>query len=150
MTDAGFALGNEVDAARLPQLMDVFASGWWTKGRLLADVQAMLDGSDLVFTVLDRSSDRLVGFARVLTDFKYLAMILDVIVAEDFRQAGLGAMLLDAVVNHPRLKHVHSVELVCQPALTPFYKRFGFTDRVGTSRLMRRTLDSALLSSGEM
>ncbi len=46
-------------------------------------------------------------------------------------------MLIDAIVKHPRLADVRSVELVCQPDMVPFY-RWGFTDEVGGSRLMRR------------
>ena len=30
------------------------------------------------------------------------------------------------------------IELVCQPELIDFYRRWGFTDHVGASRLMRR------------
>jgi hypothetical protein len=53
-------------------------------------------------------------------------------------------MLLDAVVGHPHLAEVRSIELVCQPGLVPFYRRWGFTDRAGQSGLMRRTEDPLL------
>jgi predicted GNAT family N-acyltransferase len=70
--------------------------------------------------------------------------VLDVIVAPAWRAAGLGAMLMDAVVGHTGLAGVRSIELVCQPELMPFYRRWGFTDRVGPSRLLRRTADPLL------
>jgi hypothetical protein len=54
--------------------------------------------------------------------------------------------LLDSIVNHPMLVDVRSVELVCQPNLVPFYRRWGFTDQVGQSQLLRRTADPALIS----
>jgi hypothetical protein len=41
--------------------------------------------------------------------------------------------------HRPELDHIDSIELVCQPELTEFYRRWGFTDAVGTSQLMRRT-----------
>lgn len=126
--------------------MELFASEWWTAGRKTDDVEAMLRGSDLVFALVDRVADRLVGFARVITDGVYLAVVLDVIVATEQRKAGLGAMLMDAVIGHPLLKNVRSVELVCQPELVPFYRRWGFTDQVGLSRLMRLTTDRTLAS----
>jgi predicted GNAT family N-acyltransferase len=128
-----------VDVDCLPELMELFASAWWTTDRTTADVQRMLAASDLVFALVHRRSGRLMGFARVLTDEVYLAMVLDAIVAPAARGSGLGALLLDAIVGHPRLADVHSVELVCQPDLIPFYRRWGFTDQVGLSRLMRRT-----------
>jgi GNAT superfamily N-acetyltransferase len=98
----------------------------------------MLAASDVVVALVDRSSDRLVGFARALTDDVYRAVVFDVVVEPGHRERGLGRMLLDAVVSHPRLADVESLDLVCQPDLVPFYRRWGFTDAVGESRLMRR------------
>lgn len=127
-----------VEADRLPQLMELFAAEWWTASRTADDVAAMLAGSDLVFALIHRPTDRLVGFARVITDEVYLAVVLDVIVTSEWRGSGLGAMLLDAVVGHRRLAAVHSVELVCQPELVPFYRRWGFTDRSADHGLCAR------------
>jgi predicted GNAT family N-acyltransferase len=95
--------------------------------------------------LIQRPGERLVGFARVLTDFVYEALVLDVIVAEDLRGTGLGAALMNAIVNHPRLALVRTIELACQPELVSFYERWGFTDKVGRSRLMRRSSDPLLV-----
>jgi GNAT superfamily N-acetyltransferase len=135
---------DEVEPDLLPSLLELFGSAWWTASRTTADVTAMLAGSDLVRCLVHRASGQVVGFARVITDNVYLAVVLDVIVAPDSRGSGLGAMLMDATVGHPRLAGVRSVELVCQPDLVPFYRRWGFTDGVGRSRLMRRTDDPLL------
>ena len=129
-------------AELLPDLMALFAGQWWTKGRQVDDVAAMLAHADLVATVTDTATGTLLGFARVITDFTYVAVLLDVIVAEDSRGAGLGAALMNALVNHPRLAAVESLELSCQQDLEEFYARWGFTSRVGGSRLMRRTTSS--------
>jgi hypothetical protein len=45
------------------------------------------------------------------------------------------------------LRDVASIELVCQPELMPFYRRWGFSEQVGRSRLMRRTSDAVLVSA---
>jgi ribosomal protein S18 acetylase RimI-like enzyme len=81
----------------------------------------------------------LIGFARVLTDFTFKALIFDVIVNPDYRGLGLGDRLVSLIVSHPRLKSVASFELYCLPELIPFYERHGFGDDVGGIRLMRRT-----------
>ena len=72
-------------------------------------------------------------------DFRYVALILDVIVAPSHRGSGVGRLLMDTVVGHPRLASVESLELVCQPDVRQFYARWGFTTEVGNSRLMRRS-----------
>ncbi|WP_165546611.1 GNAT family N-acetyltransferase [Kribbella soli] len=133
-----------VPAHRIPELTDLMRTAWWMTDRTPADVHHLLDHSDLVIAVTHDPTDQLVGFARVLTDYAYVALILDVIVAESHRGSGVGAVLLDAVVDHPALTDVRSLELVCQPALIPFYHRWGFTTEVGTSHLMRRTTDPRL------
>ena len=124
---------------RLPALMGLFAGQWWTHGRRVDDVGAMLDHSDLIATVSDTQTGEMLGFARVITDFTFLAVLLDVIVAEGSRGNGLGAMLVDALITHPSLLAVESLELSCQQELEDFYAKWGFTSRVGGSRLMRRT-----------
>jgi GNAT superfamily N-acetyltransferase len=130
---------NEAPAA---EVLELFTSAWWTEGRDLDGVEAMLAGSDLVFGLYD--GDELAGFARILTDGVYLALVLDVIVAPHHRGRGYGAALMDAIVSHPRVAGVRSVELVCQPDVAAFYERWGFTEKVGRSRLMRRTTDPLL------
>jgi GNAT superfamily N-acetyltransferase len=133
-------------ADRVPELMALFAEQWWTKGRNAEDVATMLHHTDLIAAVTDIDTDRLLGFARVITDFTYVAVLLDVIVAEAARGNGFGAMLMNALVDHPRLAEVESLELSCQENLEAFYARWGFTARVGGSRLMRRTASSFFLS----
>lgn len=108
----------------------------------------MLARSDIVVALVHRDDDALVGFARILTDFTYVALVLDVVVPAQVRGLGIGARLMDSVVNHPGLRDVQSVELVCQPDLMAFYRRWGFTERVGASRLMRRTSDALLTGDG--
>jgi predicted GNAT family N-acyltransferase len=131
---------------RLPQLMALFAEQWWTKDRRVEDVAAMLGHTHLIAAVTDTDTDDLLGFARVITDFTYVAVLLDVIVAEESRGRGFGALLMDALVDHPRLAQVESLELSCQENLEAFYARWGFTARVGGSRLMRRTNNPYFLS----
>jgi predicted N-acetyltransferase YhbS len=134
-----FVAQDSVQPGRIPQLMELFTSAWWTADRPPDDVIQMLRESDLVLTLIHQPTDRLVAFTRVLTDYTYLAMVLDV-VTPDYRSAGLGATLIDTAIDHPRLSGVQTIGLVCQPDQTPFYRR-GFTDEVGQSRLIRRTTD---------
>jgi GNAT superfamily N-acetyltransferase len=141
---ASFEISYDAEAVQVPQLLELFASTWWAAGRTEAEARAIVAGSDVVVTVRERRSARLAGFARVLTDRTYLALVLDVIVAPGVRGAGVGAMVMDAVLAHPWVADAGSCELVCRPDLIGFYRRWGFTDRVGQSRLMRRTADPAL------
>ena len=101
----------------------------------------MLAGPSITFALVDDRTGRLLGFTRVLTDGAYVALVLDVIVRSDQRRQHNGSVLLNAVLDDPRVRSIRSVELVCQPDLVGFYEHFGFTGDVGGSTLMRRTTD---------
>ncbi|MEV6417359.1 GNAT family N-acetyltransferase [Kribbella sp. NPDC051718] len=141
-----FVVQEAVEPERLAQLTELFTSAWWMTNRSPNDVTQMLQESDLVLSLIHTPTDQLVGFTRILTDYTYVALVLDVVVSNHFRGSGLGTTLMDSVICHPRLADVQSIELVCQPGLIPFYRRWGFTTEVGHSQLMRRTTDPRLTS----
>jgi ribosomal protein S18 acetylase RimI-like enzyme len=127
----------ELTSAQLDDLHRLYQHEWWTKGRSLAQVRSLVEHSDLVVAFCESASRRLIAFARVLTDGTIKALIFDVIVDRDYRDRGLGQALMDAVVTHPELQNVQHLELYCRPELVPFYERWGFTDALGATRLMR-------------
>jgi predicted N-acetyltransferase YhbS len=129
---------------RVPQLLELYASSaWWAVHRTRSDVEAMLAASDAVVGLTDDHADRLVAFARLISDWTYLAVVLDVIVDVTYQHRGIGRRLMDEVLAVPGIRSVESIELVCQPELVDFYARWGFTSKVGRSLLMRRTRESA-------
>ena len=126
-----------IEESLIPQLLELYRGTSWASERTAAEVRKMLINSDLVVAVVD-DDGALVAFARVLTDFVFFAMIFDVVVSPTTRGTGLGRSLLTELAEHPQLQEVASLELVCQPELTGFYERFGFSADVGRSLLMRR------------
>jgi len=120
------------------QLHRLYLAEWWTHRRNLDDVRRMLEGSDVVLGLVDEDTGALAGFARVITDFVFKALVLDVIVEAGYRGTGLGARLMDEVVGHPRLRDVLHFELYCRPEMVPFYERWSFTNELGELAFMRR------------
>jgi predicted GNAT family N-acyltransferase len=143
-----FEVRDRLTPAQVDDLLRLYSNEWWTAERTRPDVERMLAASDLLFAVADKGSGSLVAFARVLTDRTYLALVLDVIVAAEHRGAGLGRLLVESICSEPVLQRVASIELVCQPEMVPLYAKWGFTDNVGRSRLMRRTADPRLADAG--
>jgi GNAT superfamily N-acetyltransferase len=136
---------DHVDVEQVGGLVELFGAAWWMAERTIEETQRILRESDVVVALVGSSDDRIVGFCRVLTDYVHVALVLDVVIAPEHRGSGYGAVLMDAVVHNPRLAQVRSIELVCQPELVPFYRRWGFTDQVGSSLLMRRSTDPLLV-----
>ena len=131
-------LATVITAADDPaRLLDLYRNEWWTSHRERADVECMLGHTDEVIALRDAAGE-LVGFARVLTDRVYKALLLDVIVQPRARGEGLGRRLMDAVLAHPSIAGAQHVELYCRPELAPFYEKWGFTKELGELCFMRR------------
>lgn len=140
MTDQmdNYRIVDALSESQISDLMELYQNEFWCDKRTREDVVKMLAATDVIIGLVD-GENRLIGFVRALTDFTYRAMICDLIVKPAHRKTGLGAVLMDAVVNHPQLQAVESLSLGCLPQMIPFYERWGFTDNLGKIKFMRRT-----------
>jgi GNAT superfamily N-acetyltransferase len=127
-----------LERAHVAQLHELYQHEWWTQGRTREDVERMLDGTTYVFGFCTASDNRLVGFARVLTDGVFKGIIFDVIVASPYRRTGLGTRLMNAILEHPVLRTVRHLELYCLPGMVPFYEKWQFSTEVSGVKYMRR------------
>jgi len=109
------------DAPGLTALYEEY--GWWAD-REVEGVRIALAETSVAVGVEDDGD--LVASARVLTDYTYYATVYDVIVAADRRGEGLGATLLEAVLDHPELQDVPGLTLLCRRGLIPYYESVGF------------------------
>jgi ribosomal protein S18 acetylase RimI-like enzyme len=122
------------------QLLTLFQQAPWAKGRTLTDARDMLRHTDVALCAWD--GDHLVGFGRVLTDFVYRATIWDVIVDEAYQKQGIGAEIVQRILNHPRLK---KVELFWLCTRRPgFYEKLGFSSKEQTGMVWNRSQNAQL------
>jgi GNAT superfamily N-acetyltransferase len=80
---------------------------------------------------------RLVGFARVISDFATYAYLADVFVIEDYRGQGLATWLMECIVEHPALQGLRRWALATKDAHA-LYSKFGFTPLAAPDRWMER------------
>ena len=100
------------------------ASSYWAQGRTLETVRRSIDNSLPFGLYLD---ERLIGFARVVTDYATFAWLADVYVLEEFRGEGLGKWLVGVVLAHPELRRLRRWMLATHDA-HELYRRFGFAE----------------------
>lgn len=120
------AIVRQLNEAQILDLCALYQNTWWAQGRTARDVRRMVANSDIVIGLHDDARDRLVGFARVLTDFVYRAVLFDLIVAESRQGLGFGRFLMDTIVTLPELQTVETIHLHCRPDMLPFYEKWGF------------------------
>lgn len=112
----------------------LFKQAGWSRDRSLDSIERMLDTTPVKLGAW--RGDDLVGFARVISDDVYKAVIDDVIVDEKLRGKGVGTEIIRRVVD--RVKHVESVFLPTGEKLVPFYERLGFERSKGIYMKLRR------------
>ncbi|MBE9168428.1 GNAT family N-acetyltransferase [Pleurocapsales cyanobacterium LEGE 06147] len=136
MSELNYEAIAHLTETQIEDLCRMYQSEWWSKGRHKTDVQKMLQHSDIIIAFCHPETKKLLAFARILTDYVYRGLILDVIVEHSYRGKGLGKRLMEAIINHPELQSVEKLLLFCLPEVIPFYQKWGFLEGVDNVRLM--------------
>ena len=119
---------DHLPAQHLDELCELYQAEWWTRGRRRREVESMLAGStEVVAAVAEVDGEqRLLGFARALSDGAFRAIVFDMIVAATHRGRGIGRQVLEELLARPSLARSAGVELMCLPEMAAYYERFGF------------------------
>jgi GNAT superfamily N-acetyltransferase len=83
----------------------------------------VLSGSDHVVLAIDGESGQVIGFVTALTDGVLSGFIPLLEVLPAYQGQGVGQALMKRVLE--RLGDLPIVDLLCDPDVVPFYKRFG-------------------------
>jgi ribosomal protein S18 acetylase RimI-like enzyme len=105
------------------QIKDLFKELYWAKDRKTDEIEHQIKNSINVGIVYNKE---LIAYARAITDYKFISTILDVVVSKEYRGKGLGAKVIIALLEHPKLKNVVQHELYCKDNNIEFYKKLGF------------------------
>jgi ribosomal protein S18 acetylase RimI-like enzyme len=123
-----FEIVDNLTPSQCQVLTELYQKTWWAESRTLTGVKKMIKQSDIVIGIVLATNQQLVGFARLLTDYSYRAVIFDVIIDENYQGQGLGNLLMKTIVEHPSLEKVEALLLFCRPEVLPFYKKWGFSE----------------------
>lgn len=120
------------------QLVELYTQAWWSHDRTKTDILKCLTNSTVVVGVAT-TSGQLVGFARVISDQVFRAVIFDLIVHESMRGKGIGAALVKAIISHDTLSEVEYFDLYCNAETQEYYGTLGFEEIKHDVKLMRYT-----------
>ena len=82
----------------------------------------MLANANLIITAWDQ--EKLVGIARTLTDFSYVAYLADLAVDEQYQKQGIGKQLIEETKSH--LDSECTIVLLAAPKANDYYQKIGF------------------------
>ena len=121
-----YSIVDELSSKHFEQLHELYKQMWWSKDRTREEIVTLLKNC-IIVAAIDNQSHDLVGFARVLTDELRYAFIFDVMTQENLRGKGLGKLIIQSALSHTKLQRVKYFELTCEPELTSYYEKFGFS-----------------------
>jgi N-acetylglutamate synthase-like GNAT family acetyltransferase len=116
-----FRISSEKKQVNIDTLLDMLSRSYWANDRSRDDVEKSVANS-LCFSLLKDQEQ--IGFARVLTDEMAYAIILDMIIREDFRGQGLGKWLMQCICDHPEVTPLRQV--LWTGDADNFYREGGF------------------------
>ena len=129
-----FTISTDQSRLDMSAVYDFLSRSYWAKTRPREYTDAAFANS-LVFGVYE--GERLIGMARVVTDYCIVAYLCDVFIHEDCRGHGLGKWLMQSMLDHPDLKHIRRWLLATDDA-HGLYSQFGFEPLTDVEKWMQR------------
>lgn len=129
-----FTISTDPSRLDMNAVYDFLSRSYWAKTRPRERTDKAFANS-LVFGLYEGS--RMIGMARVVTDFSVIAYLCDVFIHEDFRGQGLGKWLMQSVLEHPGLKHIRRWLLATDDA-HGLYQQFDFEQLPEVEKWMQR------------
>jgi ribosomal protein S18 acetylase RimI-like enzyme len=115
------------DRARIPadEALALLHTTFWAKDMPREQLLRAMRASVCVGVL---ASDRLVAFARAVTDLATFAYLCDVVVDPAHSRRGLAQWMVRTILEHPQMQGFRRFALVTRNA-KPLYEKLGFTDR---------------------
>lgn len=105
---------------------------YWAKGRSFDNVQKSISNS-LCFGLYD-PENKMLGFARVVTDTVVFAYLMDFYICEEHQGKGLGTRLVKHIIEQPDLQV--RLWFLATASAHGLYKKFGFSSLDEPERFM--------------
>ena len=120
---ADFLISSEKTHVDIDALHALLSRSHWAKGRSRETIKKTVTNS-LCFSLINGNEQ--IGFARVITDGVTYAVMLDMIIHEDFRGQGLGKWLVQCIGEHPDVVPLRQV--LWTSVAYDFYQKSGFEE----------------------
>ena len=113
-------------------------AGWWDENDESGDGSAWIDTlvrQSFCFVGAFRDGE-MIGMGRAVSDGVSDAYIQDVVVMEKFRGRGIGAAIIQKIIEFLQARRIGWIGLVAQPGTQSFYQRLGFEVMAGHAPML--------------
>ena len=115
------------------EVIRLLKTTYWANQRSGEQIRKSMDNS-VCYGVYLEAERKLVGFARVISDFATTWYLADVVIDPDFRHRGLGKALVSHIVSQPEYAELRGLLLTRDAH--GLYEQYGFEPVIG--RAMER------------
>lgn len=117
-----YCVGNDLDLDLVTKLYRASTLGERRPVENREVMRSMIVNADLIVTAWE--DKRLVGIARTLTDFAYVAYLADLAVDLGYQKSGIGKRLVEETRSH--LEPSCMITLLAAPGANEYYPKIGF------------------------
>jgi len=129
-----FRIVDGSDKMSIEDIARLLKMTYWADKRSMETIEKSVSNSSCYGIYAD-DQEKLIGFARVISDFATSYYLCDVIIDPEYRNRGLGTALVSHIVTSPEYVKLRGF-LITRDA-HDLYKKFGF--EVVDGRVMVRT-----------
>ena len=114
----------EADVAEhFPGIVGLYRALGWTHASDPARLRTAVEHSS--FAAVAVEGERVVGFARAMSDEAFAVYIADILVSPDRQRQGIGRALVETLLDHYPMDRFHHQVLVAERGAEGFYRRVG-------------------------
>ena len=118
-----FRIINDPDKIKSEEVLRLLKMTYWANNRTIEQIEESM-ASSFCYGMFLAEEERLVGFARVISDLATTYYLCDVIIDPKYQHQGLGKALVSHIVGLPQYRKLRGILLTKDAH--GLYEKFGF------------------------
>ena len=118
-----FKIIDGIEKMNLEDIVRLLRMTYWADKRTLEQIDKSTRNSSC-YGIYIEAEEKLVGFARVISDYATSYYLCDVVIDNDYRHRGLGTALISYIMQLPQYEGLRGI-LITKDAHA-LYKKFGY------------------------
>ena len=118
-----FRIINDPDKIKSEEVLRLLKMTYWANNRTIEQIEESM-ASSFCYGLFLAEEERLVGFARVISDLATTYYLCDVIIDPEYQHQGFGKALVSHIVSLPQYRKLRGILLTKDAH--GLYEKFGF------------------------
>ena len=118
-----FRIINDPDKINSEEVLRLLKMTYWANNRTIEQIEESM-ASSFCYGLFLAEEERLVGFARVISDLATTYYLCDVIIDPEYQHQGFGKALVSHIVNLPQYRKLRGILLTKDAH--GLYEKYGF------------------------